>query len=290
MANPGKLRVSLVDVRGRQIKEDVDVFLRHTRFAEIKKARIKPGPASSTIVDLHARPDGIYQVSVDPPSYQPFSQFVEVLSNPATRLDVVCAVDVDKVAGLALPAFADLRDDARRALDSSDTLMGGDGLTGAALLAKLDPIRQAGFLNIIGKTSETVFANGRSVASYLQKILELRGDRFFATVPQELREETKNSVHDGLFESVSGLLHHPPDGFTGAGSFKTRDRYGNLQLTFFARGNDWRADVDIDDAGGFEHVFQVLRNTLTGSPTHPYNIHQLLLQHQKLDPGYDLVL
>lgn len=289
MANQGKLRVNLADVRERQIKEDVDVVLRHTRFAEVKKARIKPGGAS-TIADLHARPDGIYQVFIDPLSYQPFSQFIDILSGSVTRLDVVCAIDPRKVLRLDVPAFADLRDDARRTLEASDTVLGFDGLSGAALFERLDSIRQAGFLNIIAKTAETVFANGRSVGSSLQKLLELRGDRFFVTVPHELREETKNSVQDGLFEEVSGLLHHPPEGFEPGGSFKTRDRYGNLQLTFFVRGSEWRADVDIDDAGGFEHVFQVLRNTLTGSPTHPYNIHQLLLQHQKLDPGYDLVI
>jgi hypothetical protein len=39
-----------------------------------------------------------------------------------------------------------------------------------------------------------------------------------------------------------------------------------------------------------EHVFQVLRNTLSGSPTHPYNIHQLLVHYQKLELGYDLLV
>ena len=56
------------------------------------------------------------------------------------------------------------------------------------------------------------------------------------------------------------------------------------------RGNEWRADVDIDDAGGVEHVFQVLRNTVSGSPTHPYNIHQLLVHYQRLELGYDLLV
>jgi hypothetical protein len=289
MAKSGKLRVSLADVRGRQIKEDADVILRHTTLAEVLKARVKPG-GPSTIGDLHARPEGIYQVFIDPLSYQPLTQFVDILPSGLTRLEVVCAIDPRKVMSLAIPLFADLRDDARRTLDASDTVLGFEGLTGSTLLAALDPIRQAGFLNIIAKMATTVFVNGKSAASYLHKLLELRGDRFFVRVPQELREETKNSIQSGLFEEASALLHHPPEGFENAGSYKTRDHYGNLQLTFFARGDDWRADVDIDDAGGFAHVFQVLRNTLTGSPTHPYNIHQLLLQHQKLDPGYDLVL
>jgi hypothetical protein len=108
-------------------------------------------------------------------------------------------------------------------------------------------------------------------------------------VPKELRSETKNSVAEGLFDKVSGSLHHPPPGFVSAESFKTSDKYGNLQLTFFTNGEAFKADIDIDDAGGLEHVFQVLRNKLSGNPTHPYNIHDILVAYQHLDPGYTFV-
>jgi len=289
MGNTGKLRVSLTDVRNQRIREDVDVILRHRTLTETKKAQLKPG-AASTITNLRARPQGVYQIFIDPPSYQPISQFIEIRSKGVTPLDLVCAIDPKKVQRVDLPMFSDLLEDARRTLEASDGVLGFEGFSGAGLLSRLDFIRQAGFMNIIAKSTQTVFANGRSVASYFQKLLELRGDRFFVTVPHELREETKNSVQGGLFEKASAILHHIPEGFEEAGSFKTQDRYGNLQLTFSVRENQWCADVDIDDAGGIEHVFQVLRNALTGSPTHPYNIHQLLLQHQKLEPGYDLVI
>jgi hypothetical protein len=43
------------------------------------------------------------------------------------------------------------------------------------------------------------------------------------------------------------------------------------------------ADIDIDEAGGLEHVFQVVRNKVSGKPTRPYNIHEILLGHQHLD-------
>ena len=289
MANSGKLRANVTDVRGQRIKEAVDVVIRHRTLSEVNRAVLKPGPVT-TITNLRGRPDGIYQLLIDPPSYQPVNQFVEVLSQGVTRLDIVCAVDPKKVSEARFPAFARLAADAKRTLDASDTVLGFEGKTGTSLLAALDPIRQAGFMNIMAKSAATVFSNGRSAASYLQKLIELRGDRFFVTVPQELREETKNGVQDGLFDPAPSLLHRIPDGFSMAGSFKTQDHYGNLQLTFCVRDDDWRADVDIDDAGGIEHVFQVLGNALSGSRTHPYNIHQLLLQYQKLDPGYDLLV
>jgi len=48
-------------------------------------------------------------------------------------------------------------------------------------------------------------------------------------------------------------------------------------------------DMDIDDAGGFDHVFQVIGNVFSGG-THPYNIHQILIASQELDPLYQLVI
>jgi hypothetical protein len=55
-------------------------------------------------------------------------------------------------------------------------------------------------------------------------------------------------------------------------------------------GNDCVADIDIDDAAGLEHLFQVVRNALTGRPTSPFDIHEILVQHQMLDPGYRFVV
>jgi hypothetical protein len=107
-------------------------------------------------------------------------------------------------------------------------------------------------------------------------------------VDKALREEAKDSVHDGLFREAPAGLHHPPAGFDHAGSCKTNDHYGNLQLTFFTDGTEWRSDIDIDDAAGLEHAFQVLRNELTNGTTNPYDIHEILVGFQKLDPGYTL--
>jgi hypothetical protein len=57
-----------------------------------------------------------------------------------------------------------------------------------------------------------------------------------------------------------------------------------------SRGDQWMADVDIDDDAGFRHLYQVVRNTVTGEPTHPFDIHQILSERQAMDPGYRFVL
>lgn len=288
MANAGRLKLNLFNVDGRPLREDVDVELRHLTRGTDLRVRLKPG--KTTISDLIAQPDGVYRVLIDPPSYLPVARFVVIRSTGLTQLDLTFPVDPRKVKELKCPEYALLSDDARRVLEASDAVLLFEANAGAALYGALDDTRRAGLLNIFAKTHGTAFASGRTVLSYVTRLTELRGDRFFAVVTKELREETKNAVHSGLFFEVDGALHHPPQGFTPAGSYKTPDHYGNLQLTFFAKGDEWRADVDIDDAAGLAHVFQVLRNHLTDRPTHPYDIHQLLMHHQKLDPGYQLVV
>lgn len=288
MANPGRLKLNLFNVDGRPLREDVEVELRHLNRGTDLRVRLKAGKA--TITDLLAQPDGVYRILIDPPSYMPVGQFVAIKSSGTTALDLTFPVDPRKVKHLKAPDYLVLTDDARRLLEASDGVLLFEAKAGASLYGALDDTRRAGLLNILAKTNGTAFASGRTVLSYVSKLTELRGDRFFAVVAKELREETKNAVLSGLFVEVDGSLHHPPRDFNPAGSYKTTDDYGNLQLTFFARDDEWRADVDIDDAAGLAHVFQVVRNHLTGRPTHPYDIRELLVHHQKLDPGYELVV
>jgi len=289
MANEVKLRLDLRDVYGEALREKVDIILRHQVLSEVKKASAN----ASTIIEilgLRGTPQGLYRMDIDPPSYQYVSQFVNLKASGITSANLTFPIDPGKVKSVKFPVFSNLGADLKRLLENSGRVLSFDGTTGKDLYDGLDDIRRAGLLNIAAKTGATSLTNKRTVLSYFDELKEIRGDRFFVRVTQELREETKNSIAEGLFHSANESLHHPPAGFDHAGSFKTPDHYGNLQLTFFTDGENWVADVDIDDAGGVEHVFQVLRNKFSGQPTHPYNIHEILVGFQKLDPGYRFVV
>ena len=123
------------------------------------------------------------------------------------------------------------------------------------------------------------------VIDHMQGMVRIEQDRLFIKVTAGLVEET---AHSSAFHSVDAPLHDPLPGYKIVLSFKTFDRYGNLQLTFQRKGDtgaDYAADVDIDDAQGVEHIFQVLRNSVHG-PTNPYDIHDILLQQKPaVDPG-----
>jgi hypothetical protein len=289
MAADVKLEVELRNVSGKFLGEKVDVIFRHQVLSEIKKASIN-ATGSRTIGGLQGAPQGLYRIEIDPPSYQYVSQFINMRASGTTSLSLTFPIDPGKVKKVDFPAYTKLTDDLHSLLENSNEVLAFVGKKGRELYDSLDDIRRAGLLNIAVKTGNTPLSNGRTVLSYIQKLNEIRGDRFFCAVPKELREETRNSVAEGLFHEADQSLHHPPPGFSPAKSFKTSDHYGNLQLTFFMKGDECVADVDIDDAAGLEHVFQVVRNKLSGSPTHPYNIHEILIAHQHLDPGYTFVV
>lgn len=286
MPNPIILSLELRDVYGDLLKEKVDVILRHQVLSQVVKVS-NNASTKIQIKGLNGAPQGLYRIDIDPPSYQYVSQFINIKASGTTTLELSFPIDPSKVKKVKFPAFGSTEADLQRVLENSEKVLGFEGNKGTALYNLLDDIRRAGLLNITAKTRATLLTNGRTVLSYVQELREIRGDRFFAAVPKELREETKNSVAEGLFHPADQTLHHPPANFSHAGSFKTPDHYGNLQLTFFMNAaGDCVADIDIDDAAGIEHVFQVLRNKFSGSPTHPYNIHEILVGYQHNDPGY----
>jgi hypothetical protein len=291
MAQNGKLKLELVDVYGKRLQENVDITLRHTKLTHNLFFKSLDASKLIQISDLFTTTDGPYQMSIDPPSYHVVSQFVGVKTSGTTDLQITFPVDASKVVSVNFPKFTSLSKEARTLLTNSPAVLGFQNKTGAELFdaISLDQIRCAGVLNIACKTLATTFADGANVLSLVKELREVRGDRFFAIIERTLREETINSVNTGLFHKVSGSLHKlPPEfiGFEPADSFKTNDHFGNLQLTFFRKGDEFVADIDIDDANGIEHIFQVLHNHFTGSPTHPYNIHEILVKFQHLDPKY----
>jgi len=288
MADNAKLKLTLRNAEGDFLKEKVDILLRNLTFGGLKKATATV-TKTVTVSGLSGPPHALYRMEIDPPSYLALSRFVNLAAED--ELTIIFPVEPKKVRQVIFPKFNDLDAGARVLLDKSGNVFSFEGKTGQGLYDALDDLRRAGMLNILKKSGATPVGAGKNVLDFLLdgELRELRQDRFFAVVPKRLREEVKNAVAADLFTKESGALHHLPgqfEGFEEAGSFKTRDRYGNLQLTFFMKGDECVADIDIDDASGLEHVFQVLRNMLPGNSTHPYAIRDILLVHQKLNPGY----
>jgi hypothetical protein len=288
MEPEAQLSLTVVTVRGRPVTEPVEVFLSNQTLTQSLRARPPITPA--TIKGLYAFPYGRYQIEVSAPCYHTVSQFINIPPNGEGILTITLPVDARYVQRITAPPYDALIPDARQLLAQSSKVLNFETKNGVDLYNTLDDVRRAGFLNLTAKANSTRFPNGRSVLSYMTELLELRGDRFFAKTSRDLRSETTNGMSAHEFHEVSEALHDPTLGYERDRSFKTMDQYGNLQLSFFKNINgEYTVDMDIDDAQGFDHVFQVVRNTFAG-PTHPYNIHEILLATQHLDAGYDFIL
>jgi hypothetical protein len=288
MDRSGKLRLDLYDSCGDPLNERIDIYLYNQTLTDPVVVRGIAATKPIVISNLLAAPNGLYRLFIDPPSYLPVSVFVNISSSKVTERAIPFAVDAAKVIRVAFPHYSAV-EYTHPLLSTSGSVLGLNGSTGEKLYTEMDDLSRAGLLNILAKSRRTPLAGGGVVLDHLRELQEARGDRCFARVAPELRDSIRNSMLDGTFREVSGALHKRP-GYEPSGSYKTADRYGNLQVTLFTKGDETVADVDIDDAAGLEHVFQVARNAITGAPTHPFNIRDILLRYQEIDPGYRFVL
>jgi hypothetical protein len=286
----GNLRLSLVDVLGDNIGGRADVRLRHQVLSEVQVLNNLDASKRISITNLMGTPQGLYRADIDPAAYLPTSRFVNLKASGPTDMRITFAIDPNKVKSVDFPPFSQLSADIRTLLENSDRVLSFEGQRGEALYNALDDVRRANVLNLSMKCAVTPLSNGKTVLPFIEKINEIRGDRFFVVAPQELRQETKNSAVEGLFNPAPDNLHTPPPGFARAGSFKTPDKFGNLQLTFFSKGDECVVDVDIDPASGLEHLFQVIEHHVTGIQTHPYAVRDILIEQQEIDPGYRFVV
>jgi hypothetical protein len=287
MPPTGRLALTFVDVRNKPIADRIDIRLRHHTLHEQRRVDGWDGSSPVTITELRTEPQGLYVLELHPQCYWPVSRFVTIPADGDGRETVALPIRPDRARAI-FPDYEQLDGRVRGVLERSRQVRGREGLSGRALYEALSDENKAGLLNIAKKSLTMPFKNGADLLHHIT-VLDIRGDRCFVDIPLAVKDQMADLVEADTFRPVDGSLHDPPAGFTSAGSYKTPDAFGNLQMTFFGSPDRSVADIDIDDAAGLGHVFQVLRNHITGSPTHPYNIHQILVRHQNLDPGYQLV-
>jgi hypothetical protein len=261
----------LIDVRnalGENIRgTEARFFLYNQRLRSLDCAfRVKLGTTPILLADVPAFPFGAADLVMSIDRYHGKKHFVNVAAGEALELQEVFLLD----AGKAKVKFPSLRHPAF------------EKLNGAA--SELSDLQKAGLLNIHAKLASL------DLADAVGTVEQVLPSRIFARVDDQLLDQLRESPD--LFSPVSGVSHSFPKPWKRIetlGSFKTREAQGNLQVTFASNGdNQLLADIDIDDNRGVAHAFDVLGHALTGADTHPYNIHQILLALQGIDPGYKL--
>ena len=297
--------MAVVDIRffnasREPLEDELDVTITAVRTnTEVRRVRSVDGKKKLRAVDLNAHEP--YMVRAFPVRHRPVGGFV--IGPPGDKpeqLELFCPVDPQRVSDARFPKYAGL-DVAlttvleRSTLERDPTMvaapMPAAATPGESLYSSLSRIECAGLMNLFCKMSHVPLGE-LTTWSFVRDVYRVRGDRIFVNVALEFRDRVKNAQAGGLFKEADSSLHKPPPGFASAGSFKTRDHYGNLQLTFFssvAAPLAFKVDADIDDAAGIEHAFQVLDHAVTHEDTHPFDIHEILTFYQRLNTSYDLL-
>jgi len=274
MPPAGNLKLQLHDVPGDDLNDAVTIELLSTSGAchYHNTEQVRGG---LTLTGIDCTPAAPYRLLVAPTRYRSRSLFVTLRSGRTAVCDLTFPVLPSKVRALQAPPYTDLPEPLRARLRGTR-------------YQALRPLQQACLLNIAAKASAVILDDGRSCLDHIAEIIRVRQDRVLARTTAALHDQAGQSSR---FNQVSGVLHPAPAGYRPAGSFKTKDLHGNLQLTFFRRGesgNDYLVDADIDEARGIEHLFEVVRNAVNG-PTNPYDVREILIAGQGLHPGYSFV-
>ena len=285
----GRLRLGLVDVYGKPIKDRVTIKFDNVELKSAKRTLKDIDFKKVCIIDgLHQTPKGLYKLQIIPVSYRPYAQLVTVTSKMRTYTFTLHIRPA--MAEPTFPSFARIRDQVNPqladVLKRSPSVKDHFGQTGAALWKSLEAVQKAALLNIATKALAAPIRKGQGILPHvtLRRVLK---DRCFANVPEKLVAAVE-AAPKKAFTKVPDSLHEPPAEFESRSSFKTDDEFGNLQFTFFQKGDTFAADIDIDNSAGIRHVVDVVKHKLSGKGTHPYDIHEILVEHQGLDPGYSL--
>src|SRR5688572_2912212 len=122
MARDGKLRVDFFDIYGKRLAEEIVVTLYHQGLSERLVTRI-PASRKAIISNLTGPPNGLYRMECDPPSYLPFSRFVQASRN-VRELSLTCIIDQKKMGRPAFPPFSRVLAGARDLLMRSAGVLG----------------------------------------------------------------------------------------------------------------------------------------------------------------------
>jgi len=302
----GSLNIQVTNLNGEPVREKVEIEFQ--RFSgdlgaggDAMHVSFQMGSSTEVLITgiaCRGGPGTMYRILASTPHYRDYSFFQliqEDMVNPPSD-DIEFWVKPGDVKEIRAPKFGELPSRARailqaaemRAEEPKDRDLVGE--SGESLYRTLGPLRKACFLNIAKKTSHPT---ADSCIDAIEALLICRQDRFFAFVDGALPDRLRLSP---AFKSAPGSLHEPLDGFEMTGeSFKSRDAHANLQVTFMRHTETERlaADIDIDEASGIEHGFEVIRNAVFKQKTNPYLIREFLLsadlKGHSLDPGYEFM-
>lgn len=291
--NRADVTVNLKDVHGQTITDEVEITFYNQKVQSLNlRFNVKFKGAPAVLPGVPAFPTGLAEVFIKPKRYRYKSIFMNVMGGQENSINEDLFVDPDK----ARPTLMDF-DDLKAKLYGTDLLriLEKSGIKKAKWDA-LDKKNRATVLNLSAKMFNDQLKNGNSLISNVESIEQKMLDknhreRIYAIVNGNLLGALRKFPE--RYRSVSGSLHKFFDDWIAVSqqnSFKSRNNAGNIQFTFATNpASGSLADIDLDDHTGIQHAADVIKHKITGANTNPYDLHQILVYFQGIDPGYRLL-
>jgi hypothetical protein len=291
--NRADVTVDLKDVHGQTITDEVAITFYNQKVQSLNlrfDVKFKGTPA--VLPGVPAFPTGLAEVFIKPKRYRYKSIFMNVMGGQKNSINEDLFVDPDHVR----PRLMDF-DDLKSKLYGTDLLriLEKSGIKKSKWDA-LDKRNRATVLNLSAKMFNDQLKNGGSLISNVESLEEKMLDknhreRIYAIVNGNLLGALRKFPE--RYRSVSGSLHKFFDDWVAVSqqnSFKSRNNAGNIQFTFASNpAGGSLADIDLDDHTGIKHAADVIKHKISGANTNPYDLHQILVYFQGIDPGYRLL-
>lgn len=278
--NPGNVLLELSDAYGRLLSGDFELRFRNLKlhtFDFLKKVKLEGEPL--TLTGVPAFPTGNWNVEIFSDKYRFKSVFISVSSNGQAEIKEVFFINPAKVTPI-FPTADEIQTQPR--WNALRSVLAQSTVTYAGLTDQ----QKAGLLNLFAKMRDDSASN---VFRQVINIFKIKPARIYAEIHPQLWEMVRELPQRFHEESDNGSMHSFDDGWTRLSdhaSFKTPDPMGNLQLTFATKAeNRMAVDADLDDHQGLKHAFDVIKHKFSGD-TNPYDIHEVLVKFQNIDPGY----
>jgi hypothetical protein len=295
--NRADVLVTLRDVFGQPLTDEIEIIFKNLDVSSLSlrfTVKMKGEPEPFALPGVAAFPTGRAQVIILPKKYLSKTLFMTVFTGTPNPNHISEVFFVDP--GKARPTLMDFQDLPSKPYGDDLLRILGESKINKTAWDGLDKRNRATILNLSAKMLKETTRNGQPVIKQVKNIDKKLLDKKNRA---RIYSNTNDTLLDALrkfperFKGVSGVLHDFPPGLTPVSqdnSFKSRDEAGNIQLTFATdAAGAFLADVDLDDHTGVAHAFDVIQHRLTGDDTDPYNIHQILVFFQGLDPGYRLL-
>lgn len=280
--NTGTVICDFRNAYNEPIRGEVDLSFRNLKVQSLnRRVEAVLGDGPLRVPNVPAFPLGLWQVDINLERFRFKSVFIDLPSNGESLISQTFFVRPSQATPM-FPSRADIQNEPRwRALDR---VLQESPIT----YENLDAPQKAGLLNLVAKMSH---ASARNVFEEVVNVFVVKPARIYARVQAALWDQVRGLPQHFHEQSDNGSLHKFIEDWIRLdehASFKTPDKMGNLQLTFAKNPQEhFAVDADLDDHQGLQHAFDVIKHKFSGD-TNPYDIHEVLVKFQGIDPGYRL--